>query len=83
MQAALEMSKILRHSPAHIFSNIAQRNGAGLGVFTAQEKLVVFPEYYRLKDTPDCHGQCLLEFPPTTVSLSSALCTFDLSPLSD
>ncbi|KAK7093567.1 uncharacterized protein [Littorina saxatilis] len=56
--AALEVGKMMRHSPSHIFSNIAHHSGAGLGVFTAQEKIVVFPEFYHLKDTAACHGRC-------------------------
>ncbi|KAK7091426.1 uncharacterized protein [Littorina saxatilis] len=56
--AALEVGKMLRHSPSHIFSNIANHAGSGLGLFTRSEKITVFPEFYHLKDTAACHGRC-------------------------
>ena len=85
MQAALEVGKVLRHSPAHIFNNMADRHGAGAGVFTAQEKLVVFPEYYQLKNPPECHGWCLggpsLTLVSTVSLFFSLLCFMPQFPL--
>jgi len=56
--AALEVSKELRYSPAVVYDNIAKYPGAGLGVFTAREKISIFPEYASQRDTPACKGRC-------------------------
>ncbi|KAK7486169.1 hypothetical protein BaRGS_00022635 [Batillaria attramentaria] len=60
---------MLRHSPSHIFTNIANHPGSGVGVFTLAEKITVFPECYHLADTPACKGRC--------DGSCSHTCTFD------
>ncbi|XP_025083440.1 uncharacterized protein LOC112557662 [Pomacea canaliculata] len=57
LQVAREVSKMLAHSPPYIFNNIAGHDGAGVGIFTS-EKLVIFPEFSNLADTPACKGRC-------------------------
>ncbi|XP_025083441.1 uncharacterized protein LOC112557663 [Pomacea canaliculata] len=60
---------MLSHAPAYIFNNIANHEGCGVGIFTASEKIVVFPEFLDLADTPACRDRCDGECGPT--------CTFD------
>lgn len=50
---------MLSHAPAYIFNNIANHEGCGVGIFTASEKIVVFPEFFDLADTPACRGKTL------------------------
>ncbi|XP_025083492.1 uncharacterized protein LOC112557709 [Pomacea canaliculata] len=43
---------------SHIFDNLANHPNAGVGVFTSAEKLIVYPEFQYLADTPACKGTC-------------------------
>ncbi|XP_076465375.1 uncharacterized protein LOC143297088 [Babylonia areolata] len=52
-----EIHKMLRNAPPQIFANLASRN-TGIGVYREAEKMMVFPEYASLRDTPQCRGRC-------------------------
>ncbi|XP_076468121.1 uncharacterized protein LOC143298956 [Babylonia areolata] len=56
-RVAGEMHKMLKNAPYHIFSNLVTHN-SGMGIFRQREKLTIFPEYARLRDTPECRGRC-------------------------
>ncbi|XP_046578366.1 uncharacterized protein LOC124286086 [Haliotis rubra] len=66
-EAALIVSKMTRHMPSAVFAKLS--SGGSVGVFTRSEGLTIYPEYYRLKDTPECRGSCS--------GHCSASCTFD------
>jgi len=55
--AAMEVHKQLKWSPSHIFNNIASST-AGVGIFSAQETITVFPSFSQYGDTPQCRGRC-------------------------
>ncbi|XP_041361537.1 uncharacterized protein LOC121377556 [Gigantopelta aegis] len=54
--AALIVSHMIRHMPSSIFSRVSTHGS--VGVFTKSEKLTIYPEYYRLANTPECHNRC-------------------------
>ncbi|XP_067684655.1 uncharacterized protein [Haliotis asinina] len=54
--AALVVSLQSRHMPTAVFSRLAGKST--VGVFTKAEKITIYPEFYHLKDTPDCKGTC-------------------------
>jgi hypothetical protein len=56
LQAALEVYKMLKDGPAYIWNNIAAHS-EGLGVFTAPEKITIFPQNANLADRTECHGR--------------------------
>ncbi|XP_046382026.1 uncharacterized protein LOC124152978 [Haliotis rufescens] len=55
-EAALIISLQSRHMPTEVFSRLAGKSS--VGVFTKAEKITIYPEFYHLKDTPDCKGTC-------------------------
>ncbi|CAL1531951.1 unnamed protein product [Lymnaea stagnalis] len=57
--AADYVIRMTRYMPAAIFQNVALKST--VGIFTAQEKLIVFPEYYSLANGncgTSCTGSC-------------------------
>ncbi|XP_071174296.1 uncharacterized protein [Mytilus edulis] len=48
---------MVKHMPAYIFRAIAD-NGSGVGIFSRNEKITVFPENYLLKNKANCGRSC-------------------------
>ncbi|XP_076469243.1 uncharacterized protein LOC143299745 [Babylonia areolata] len=71
--AALELHKMMKNSPSHVFNNVANSPG-GVGIFTAAESVTVFPDFAHLADTPACRNRC--------DGSCSHTCTFDGRKLS-
>ncbi|KAL8570752.1 hypothetical protein ACOMHN_006902 [Nucella lapillus] len=63
-----EVHKMLRNAPPQILANLVSHN-SGIGIFREAEKMMVFPEYAALRDTPQCRGRC--------DGACSQTCTFD------
>ncbi|KAK6967289.1 hypothetical protein BgiMline_027100 [Biomphalaria glabrata] len=54
--AADDLIKMTQHMPRHIFENVASKST--VGIFSAQEKIIVFPEYAHFANG-DCGSSCL------------------------
>ncbi|XP_076451415.1 uncharacterized protein LOC143287339 [Babylonia areolata] len=57
-RASVLVGQMFRHTQPDVFTRIARKPGAGLGLFTAQEKVTVFPEAAYLRESPQCEGLC-------------------------
>ena len=55
-KAAVTAHKQILHSPGYIFDNLANTN-SGIGIFTRDEKITVFPQYAEHADRPECAGE--------------------------
>jgi hypothetical protein len=55
---------MLRYAPSRIFNNIASRPDSGVGIFTSEEKLTIFPQFASFRDRPNCEGKPLKKVKP-------------------
>lgn len=55
-KAADIVSHMTKNSPKEVFSTLASFQGVGL--FSAEEGLTVYPEHSRFADRPECYGRC-------------------------
>ncbi|CAC5412572.1 unnamed protein product [Mytilus coruscus] len=56
MKAAKTVAYMVRHTPSDVFMGVTRSHG--VGIFTKQDTLTVFPENHHLADTAACHNKC-------------------------